>query len=248
MVAQVLPTALRAPVVPRERAILVLGAITLSATVGALYMALVASPPEQFEGDRFRIFYFHVPLGILTYVAFFVTFLASLVYLWKPLGFWDRLARCSAEIGLLFCTLVLATGSIWGRSVWGVWWTWDARLTSTLVLWFIYLAYLMVRSYVDDRGRAARYAAVLGVLGFLDVPVVQFSVNWWRTLHPQSTILASGGSSLAPSMLLALLWGMVAVSLLYALLLVLRLRTEALVEAAMELRLRLNEIEDGERP
>lgn len=213
---------------PTDVATVALGVATSVAMLGALVSALVLSPSERVEGDLFRIFYFHLPLALLVYVAFFVVFVASIAYLVRPSRAWDRLALASAEVGLLFCTLVLATGSLWGRPVWGVWWTWDARLTSTLVLWFIYLGYLMVRAYVDDRGRAARSAAVLGIVGFLDVPIVQFSVNWWRTLHPQSTVTSSLGQSLPAGMLSALVFGLVAFALLYVELLVLRVRVEEL--------------------
>jgi heme exporter protein C len=216
-----------------------LGVVTLISFLVALYAALVATPAERVEGNAFRIFYFHVPFALLTYVAFFFVLVGSLVYMWRQSQPWDRLARSAAEIGLLYCTLTLATGVLWGRPVWGVWWTWDARLTSTLVLWFIYLGYLMLRSYVEDRARAARYAAVLGVIGFLDVPIVQFSVNWWRTLHPESTVLASAGRSLPAPMLIALALGMLAVTLLFAFLLLLRLKAEQLRDTAFDLRLHL---------
>lgn len=222
----------------------VLGIVTMVAMLLALYGAFIASPPEARQGDLFRIFYFHVPLALLTYVAFFVVFVASVLFLWTKSARWDRLARSSAEIGLLFCTLVLATGSLWGRPIWGVWWTWDARLTSTLVLWFIYLAYLMIRSYVDDRSRAARYAAVLGIVGFLDVPVVQFSVNWWRTLHPKATITASLGQSLPPSMQAPFGMSMLAVALLFVYLLVVRQRIETLRDEARALARQLSEAEE----
>ncbi len=216
-----------------------LGVVTLISFLVALYAALVATPAERVEGNAFRIFYFHVPFALLTYVAFFFVLVGSLVYMWRQSQPWDRLARSAAEIGLLYCTLTLATGVLWGCPVWGVWWTWDARLTSTLVLWFIYLGYLMLRSYVEDRARAARYAAVLGVIGFLDVPIVQFSVNWWRTLHPESTVLASAGRSLPAPMLIALALGMLAVTLLFAFLLLLRLKAEQLRDTAFDLRLHL---------
>jgi len=219
-----------------------LGVATGMAMLLALYAALVASPPERVEGDLFRIFYFHVPLALLTYVAFGVTFVASLFYLWRGQPFWDRLALSSAEVGLVFCTLVLATGSIWGRPTWGVWWTWDARLTSSLVLWFIYLSYVMLRSYIEEHRRAARYAAVLGVIGFLDVPIVQFSVNWWRTLHPQSTVMASAGRSLPPSMLFALVLSLVAFSLLYVQLVMTRMHIEALQDMRQAVEGQFNDL------
>ena len=141
----------------------------------------------------------------LAYLSFGVIFVGSVGYVWKRKPAYDRLARSSAELGFVFTTLVLVTGSLWGRPIWGAWWTWDARLTTTLILWFIYLGYFMVRAYAGDAERAARYAAVLGIIGAVDLPIIHVSVTWWRTLHPAPVVLNTSGPDLPNSMLLTLL-------------------------------------------
>jgi heme exporter protein C len=176
-----------------------------------------------------RIFYVHVTLAWLSYLAFFVVFVCSIVYLWRRDERWDAVARASAEIGVVFTTLFMLSGALWGRPVWGTWWTWDARLTTTAILWFIYVAYLMLRAYVPDVPRAARYAAVLGIVGFLDVPIIHMSVVWWRTLHPEPTIARLDGADYAPpEMRLTLALAGLAFGLLYLALLVLRVQLERL--------------------
>jgi heme exporter protein C len=218
-----------------------LNAATLIGVMVSLWLALWWTPKEAVEGDVFRIFYIHVPIAWNMYLAFFVVFAASILYLWRREQIWDRVARVSAEVGLLFTTLVLITGSIWGRPVWGVYWTWDARLTTTLVLWFMYLAYLLLRSYAREGGQAPRYAAVLGIVAFVDVPIVQYSVTWWRTLHPQSDILAPG--HLTGSMLIGLFASLVSFTLLGLALFVQRYRIEMMRDESRTLRQRLEEAE-----
>ncbi len=202
-----------------------LAGLSLVAMVAALYLGLIYAPTERVQGDVQRIFYFHLPLAWGAYLAFFVVFAASIAYLWKRDRRCDALARASAEVGLVFTTLVLITGSLWARPIWGTWWSWDARLTTTLVLWFIYVGYLMLRSSIADEGRAARSAAVIGIIGFVDVPIIHQSVVWWRTLHPESVVLATGGPAMPSSMLLAVGVSLAAFTLLYAFLV--RLRYEA---------------------
>lgn len=218
-----------------------LNVATFLLVMAALVDGLWLTPKEAVEGEVFRIFYVHVPIAWDMYLAFFIVFAASVLYLWRSADVWDRVARVSAEVGLLFTTLVLITGSIWGRPVWGVWWTWDARLTTTLVLWFMYLAYLLLRSYSRESGNAPRYAAVLGIIAFIDVPIVQFSVTWWRTLHPQSDILAPG--HLAPSMLVGLFISLAAFTLLAVALFVQRYRIESMRDETQRLRRQLEEAE-----
>jgi heme exporter protein C len=202
--------------------------LTVAAMSAALYAGLIYAPTERVQGDVQRIFYLHLPVAWNAYLAFFVVFLASIVYLWRRESWWDWLAQASAEVGLLFTTLVLVTGSLWARPIWGTWWSWDARLTTSLILWFIYVGYLMLRSLVSDERRAARYGAVLGIIGFLDVPIIHQSVVWWRTLHPQPVVLASGGPAMPPSMVLSLAVSLVAFTLLYVSLTALRLEVERL--------------------
>lgn len=193
-----------------------LGVSTALAMMVALYLALIYAPTDSVQGVAQRIFYVHVPAAWVGFFAFFVVFVASILYLWKRSLFWDQIARSSAEIGLVFTTLMLITGSLWGRPVWGTWWTWDARLTTSLLLWFIYLGYFMLRSYAGEQGRAARYSAVLGIIGFLDVPITYQSVNWWRTLHPQPVAARIEGPAMPGEMVLALVVGVAAFTLLYA--------------------------------
>jgi len=183
--------------------------------VAALYMVFVYVPTEKSSGIVQRIFYFHVPVAWVSFLAFFVTFIASILYLWKRVTRWDAVASASAEIGVIFTTLVLVTGPIWAKPAWGIWWTWDARLTTSLVLWLIYIGYLLVRRLATDSARGARYSAVIGIVGFIDVPLVFIAVNLWRTQHP-TTIIFEGG--LTTSMLLTLLVCLAAFTILYVLL------------------------------
>jgi heme exporter protein C len=192
----------------------------------ALYAALLYAPTERLQGDVQRIFYFHVPLAWTSYLAFFVVFVASAAYLVKRAPLMDAIARSSAEVGLLFTTMMLITGSLWARPIWGTWWSWDARLTTTLLLWFIYVGYLMLRSSVEDEEKAARYAAVIGIVGAIDIPIIHQSVVWWRSLHPESVVLASGGPAMPTSMLIALLVSLAAFTILYVVLVLLRTRLE----------------------
>ncbi len=219
----------------------VLTAVSLVSVMATLLAALVLTPPEAVEGNVFRIFYVHVPLAWLCYLAFFVVFAASILFLWRRDPVWDRVARVAVEIGLLYTTLVLIVGSIWGRPVWGVWWTWDPRLTSTLVMWFVYLAYLLLRSYTSESGQSARYAAVLGIVGFVNVPIVQFSVDWWRSLHPQATVLEAG--HLAPSMLITMLLGLGAFTVFGVLIFALRFQLETLRDDVHAIQRQLEEAE-----
>ena len=163
----------------------------------ALYMALLGAPTEKTMGDIQRIFYFHVPAAIAGFTAFALNFVSSIVYIVRKNRFWDALALSSAEIGLLFFLMVLITGPIWAKPVWFVWWTWSPRLTLSLVLCLLYAAYLLIRKSFEDPDRKAMIAAVFGIIAFLDVPLVWFSIRWWRDIHP-SPMLETGG--LAPSM------------------------------------------------
>ncbi len=168
-------------------------------------------------------FYFHVPSAWIGFLAFFVVFIASLLFLRARQRRWDALALASAEIGVVFTTLVLLTGPLWAKVVWGVFWVWDARLTTTLILWLIYVAYLMLRSSAEGE-RRQRFAAVLGIVGFLDVPLIYLSVSWWRTMHPGYLATEPGG--LAPQMTQTLMVALASFTVLFALLLVARLRLE----------------------
>jgi heme exporter protein C len=187
----------------------------------ALYLALQVAPTEATMGDVQRIFYFHVPSAWAAFAAFFVVFLASIAYLRSGRKKWDLLARAAAEIGIVFMTMVLLTGPLWAKAAWHAYWTWDARLTTSVILWLIYAAYLMIRQYSLSQERGSRFAAVFGIIGFIDVPIVYMSIRWWRTLHPGPVIGGGAGSGLAPEMLLALMTALAAFTLLLATCLVL---------------------------
>ena len=163
------------------------------------------APREAIQGNVQRIMYLHVPSVLTAYLAFGLVLLGSIAYLATRRPGWDRLAASAAEIGVLFTAITIVSGSIWGKPTWGTWWTWDARLTSTAILFVIYLGYLLLRSVVDDPERAATYAAVLGIVGALDVPIIHFSVEWWRTLHQPATVLKPQAPSMDAVMLRALL-------------------------------------------
>ena len=187
--------------------------------MAALYMVFIYVPTEKETGIVQRIFYFHVPVAWVSFLAFFVTFIASIGYLSKRREKWDAVACASAEIGVVFTSLVLITGPIWAKPVWGIWWTWDARLTTSLVLWLIYIAYLLVRSFAAEPAKSARYGAVIGIIGFIDVPLVFLTVNLWRTQHP-TTIIFEGG--LTSPMLTTLLVCIAAFTVLYVIMVIQR--------------------------
>ncbi len=216
---------------PLESALV--GATALT-TALALLLVIFYAPTDRVQGIVQKVFYFHVPMAWVCYLAFFVVLVASVMYLWKRDLKWDAVARASAEIGVVFTTLVLITGSLWAKPIWNTWWTWDARLTSTLVLWFIYVAYLMLRAYTPDVERGARFGAVLGIIGFLDVPIIHFSVQWWRTLHPEPVVVRAN-PQLPAEMLVTLGVALLAATLLYATLLVYRTRLERLRDENREL-------------
>jgi heme exporter protein C len=160
----------------------------------AIVLIFIYAPIEKMQGIVQKIFYFHLSSAITMFFAFFVVCIASIMYLWKNSNWWDTIALSAAEIGVVFCTLVLITGPIWARPIWGTWWSWDPTLTFTLVLWLIYVAYLMLRLETSDLKRA-RLAAVLGIIGFVDAPLIRWSVEKWRTLHPKPVLIQEGGTT-----------------------------------------------------
>ena len=195
----------------------------------AIFMGLVFAPSERVQGEVYRLLFVHVPSAWLAFLAFGVVAIASALYLIRGSSRWDHLAAASAEVGVMFTTLTLATGSIWGRSVWGVWWQWDPRLTTTLVMWFIYAGYLSLRAYIDEPEIRYRSAAVLGVLGVVSIPLVWFSVEWWRGLHPTPSITRPGGG-MPQEMLITLLVSVGAFTMLYITLLQQRIRIQSVSE------------------
>ena len=216
------------------------GAAMFALIVGAL----VAAPREAVEGDVQRLFYIHVPAILAAYGAFLVVFIASIAVLWKRDMRWDPLARSAAGVGVLMTAITLATGAIWGKPIWGVYWTWDARLTSTLLLLLIFTGYLLARGLADRYDeQAARYAAALAIIGFLDIPVIQMSVRWWRTLHPQPIVFRPLDPALPGEMLAVLGVGVVALALLAVWLIALSTEAESLTSRVDGLRARLDRSE-----
>lgn len=194
----------------------VLGLTAALALALGLAMGFGYAPREVTQGNVQRIMYLHVPSVLTAYLAFAVVFVGSLGYLFTQNRNWDDLAMASAESGVLFTGLTLVSGSIWGKPTWGTWWTWDARLTTTAILFVIYLGYLLLRGMVEDPERGARFAAVVGIVGALNIPIVHFSVVWWRTLHQPSTLLGPEPAPISAPILAALLVNWVAFTLLYA--------------------------------
>jgi heme exporter protein C len=214
----------------------VLGGALAIGMLASIWAAFLGTPTDAVQGDVQRIMYFHVPMALLAFFAFFVVFVASIVYLLRRDERWDWLARASAEVGVVYTTMVLICGSIWGKAYWGTWWDGEPILTTTLILWFIYVAYLLLRFYSGRTESGARNAAVLGIIGFVDVPIVHFAVTWWRGLHPTGYVLNGATPDTPASVFLALLLAMATFTLLYAFLLLQLYRLERYSTEAERLR------------
>ena len=212
----------------------VVGVAMMAMVVGAL----VAAPRELVEGEVQRLLYIHFPSIMAAYGAFAVVFVASIIVLWKSDLRWDAVARGAATVGVLFTGLTLATGALWGKPVWGVYWTWDARLTATLVLFLIYAAYLLARAMADELDeQAARFAAVFAVIGAFDIPLIMMSVRWWRTLHPQPIVMRGLEKPALPvEMLAVLIIAFIGIGALAVWLAVLRTETEWMAKRTATLR------------
>jgi len=206
------------------------GAAVALMLVAAGFIFLYA-PTDALQGPVQRIFYLHVSSAIAAYGCFTVVLLGGIVYLWKENTTADRLARAAAVVGLVFTTVTLVMGMIWAKPIWGTFWTWDARLTSTLVLWIIYAGYLMIRRLAEPGRQAARFATVVGIFGFIDVPVVHFSVTWWRTQHPGPVVI---NDALPAQMLVAFFVTMACTLFLAAVMIGIRYRIEVLTDQAAE--------------
>lgn len=205
-----------------------LGWLALPAVVFALYMGLVWAPEERTLGVVQRIFYFHVGSAWNAYLAFFVVFVFSIAYLVRRRDAFDAMAVAAAEIGIVFTVLTLVTGTFWARAVWNVWWTWEPRLTTTVILLFMYIAYLLIRAAAEGTDRRGRLAAIFGIIAFANVPLVHFSATWWRGMHP--TVIQLDGPAptmeMDPSMMVAMFVGLAALTVVSAYLFVHRLRLE----------------------
>ncbi|MGH9041451.1 MAG: cytochrome c biogenesis protein CcsA [Acidimicrobiia bacterium] len=220
----------------RRGATLVLGVLAGASLAALVVLGLFISPADALQRDAVRLFYLHVPAAWTAYLAFGVTTLASVLYLWRRTRspVWDIVAGASAELGVLFTGLTLVLGSLWGRPVWGVWWAWDARIVSTAVLFFLYLGYLALRQVQADPGVRARRCAIAALVAFVDVPIVHFSVEWWRTLHQDATVFNPElNPTIEGSMASALLVGVLAFTLVYLYLLERRYRL-AMLEQGLE--------------
>jgi heme exporter protein C len=208
------------------------------ASIAAVALMLAAAaaiflyaPTDALQGPVQRIFYLHVSAAIAAYGCFAVVLVGGLIYLRNGSLVADRFARAGALVGLVFTTVTLVMGMLWAKPIWGTYWTWDARLTSTLVLWIIYAGYLMVRRLAEPGRQAARFAAVVGIFGFIDVPVVHFSVTWWRTVHPGPIIV---NDALPPEMLATFLFTMACTIVLAAVMIGIRYRIEALTDGVVQ--------------
>jgi len=218
----------------------ILGTLALIGIVAGLYWGLVEAPPDARQGETQRIMYLHIPSILTAYLAFFIVFVGSCLYLWKRERRDDVLAHSAAEIGVLFTALTIIEGSIWGKPTWGVWWTWDARLTLTAILLLIFVGYLLLRAFMEDERRGAVSGAVLGIIGFLDIPLIHMSVYWWRTLHQPPSILRPDKApwdNIDPTMLWALGINFLAFFFLFFYLLALRIRLRDLEYEVQRARL-----------
>ncbi|MEX2393514.1 MAG: cytochrome c biogenesis protein CcsA [Actinomycetota bacterium] len=198
------------------------------AVLAVLPLIFWYAPPERDQGDAHRIIYLHVPSAWIMFIAFIVVAAASVMVLAKRNDYerWDRIAVSAAEVGVMFATVMITTGPIWAKKAWGTWWEWDARLTSAFVLFLVYIGYLAFRSLSPPGERRARLAAVIGIVGALDIPVVHFAVIWWRTIHPEPEVLRPEGSILPTEALTTLYLSFLAFLILFAALLILRMRIE----------------------
>ena len=213
--------------------LLLLGAALMMAD---LYLIFLWVPADRIQGDVYRIIYFHVPLAWVAFLAFFVVLVGSVGYLWKRSPRWDALAHASAEIGVVLATIVLITGIIWAKPVWGVWWAWEPKLTTTLVLWLIYVGYLVLRNYAPSPAQGARYAAVVGIIGFADVPIIYFATEWWRGQHPELVVgPAAESGSIGSDIYSVLMFSVLTFTILFALLLWQRFSLRVVEDDAREL-------------
>ncbi len=213
-----------------------LGALAATALVGAFWMIFFYAPTEREMGVVQRIFYVHVPSAWVAFMAFGIVALCSVGYLWLRDERLDAISVSAAELGLLFTTIVLVTGPLWGKIAWGAWWVWDARLTLTLLLWFIYVGYFILRGATESPERGRRFAAILGVVGAVDIPLIHMSVKWFRSQHPQPVILNPDGPTAAPEIVRTLLVSLLAFTLLFFSLLLARYAAERLQAGVDALR------------
>jgi heme exporter protein C len=205
-----------------------IGAFVLFLVGAAAYASFFIAPEEKTMHVLQRIFYFHAAAAWAGMTAFFVCFVANLLYVWRREEKWDALGISSAEVGLAFVTVVLITGPIWAKPAWGIYWTWDARLTSTFVLWLLYISYLLLRTLIEEPDRRALLSALFGIFAFIDVPIVFGAIRWWRTQHPAPVIMGGPGSYLDPTMKKVFFFSVLAMHALMVFLIAERCRLEKL--------------------
>ena len=211
--------------------------LTAALTLADGYLIFIVAPTDAVLGHIQRIFYIHVPISILSFLGFLVCAVAGVGYLIRRTERWDRLAHAAAEVGVVFVTLALVTGVIWARPVWGVWWTWEPRLTTTLILWFIYVAYLMIRHYAPTPQQGRAWSAVVGIIGFADVPIVYYSVQWWRSIHPVQVIgPEAADDALEPIMARILVFSLLAMLALFTYLVLERMALRGVEDTLSQLR------------
>jgi heme exporter protein C len=213
---------------------LILGALSFVGMMVSLWMIFLYAPTDAIQGPPQRIFYFHVPMAWIGMLAFVVMAIAGVVYLIRKDERWDWAARASAEAGAVFLTLAIILGSIWGKATWGTWWTWDPKLTTCLILWFMYIGYIMLRSYMGRTPESARAGAVVALIGVIDVPIIYEATNWWRTLHPAAQVGVPG--ALPASVTLTLMVSLVTFTLLYSFLMIQLYQLVKLQTCAQQLR------------
>jgi heme exporter protein C len=221
-----------------RRGALVLGALAAAALVWAFWMIFFYVPTERSMGIVQRIFYVHVPSAWVGFLAFGIVALCSLGYLWLRDERLDAISVSAAELGLVFTTIVLVSGPLWAKLAWGAWWVWEPRLALTLLLWFIYVGYFLVRGATENPERGKRFAAVVGIVGAVDIPLIHMSVKWFRSQHPQPVILNPDGPTAAPEIVQTLLVSLLAFTLLFFSLLMVRYGAERLGARVEALRFR----------
>ncbi|HAW60624.1 MAG TPA: cytochrome C assembly protein [Actinobacteria bacterium] len=208
--------------------------LSLIGIIVSIFMIFFYAPIDRNLGIVQKIFYFHLPVAITPYLAFFVVFICSIFFLWKRERRWDVIALASAEIGLVIDTALLVTGTIWDKPTWGVWWVWEPRLTTSLIMWLLYAGYLLLRRSVGEEARRARFAAVYGIVAFISVPISFMSIRWWRTLHP--LVFKPTGIELEPPMVFTVFVCLIAFFLFYLCLLRQRIGLEFLREGIEDLK------------
>lgn len=220
----------------RNKILYTLAIVSAALLTWNLYKVFDVLPDEANQGAIYRIIYFHVPGAITGFTGFFVAMCAGILYLWRGNLKFDEVAAACVEVGLVFASINLATGSIWARIIWGVWWAWDARLTTMLICWLTYAGYLMLRRAIDEPIQRARLSSVLSIFGFMEVIIVYKANEWWRTLHPGPVLSIRNGGGMATGMEAPIYWNLLALACLAAAMVMVRMRQEEISREIDSLR------------